>query len=584
MTLAACKPKVNEVQGPDVTDIVQYFDDQGNPVTGENPGSAAASASDNTGNKTSALNPDDKGYVDPDIKVTTDYTNKPAVNISIGWSNASLDMNKDAIGREIQEKFKTTFDMRLMPAEKILLLAAQDQLPDIFSLGLNSTTFLQLNNENYLYHIDKSQIEKYPLLKRYFGCHQYLNAVSNMSADKKYVGMPFQGNTYSPVVDYEVSLYYRKDWAKNVGYDVNIDTVDKAYELMKRFRENDPDGNGFKDTYGFTGGLWAFHYVTWVDTEGWVKEEDSQSEFYGKYVPGYLNSKMFDAIKWWNRLLKEQIMPADFNLQTGMDKFVANQTGVAYGNSGNYWLWEFLVNRFDPAHKAYYPTLPKIDGRTPTVQDVVSEFPPLKPDENSNPRFPYKPEGSIRGVNAKISADKLERLFDFYEWTMTQEGTDYLAYGLRGRDYVVDSKGEVVRKLPDSTTTPGAMKKIWEVYPSVQIGQLVSWNTGVPSKSKVTDYPPWVIDRAKTTQVDKNKWSITPSLAINNITTPTKEKHMDLFGTLWAEDKLNRIIAEEGGKSIDQGWQDFRKECLDTKEARQIINEVNEQIVAKGLS
>lgn len=51
----------------------------------------------------------------------------------------------------------------------------------------------------------------------------------------------------------------------------------------------------------------------------------------------------------------------------------------------------------------------------------------------------------------------------------------------------------------------------------------------------------------------------------------------------WFEDKLNRIIAQDGGKTIEQGWQDFLTEFFNTKEGRQVIKEVNDEMKARGL-
>ena len=42
----------------------------------------------------------------------------------------------------------------------------------------------------------------------------------------------------------------RKDWLENIGYDHYPRTLDEFYDVCKKFTENDPDGNGVKDTFG----------------------------------------------------------------------------------------------------------------------------------------------------------------------------------------------------------------------------------------------------------------------------------------------------------------------------------------------
>lgn len=549
-TLAACKPKVNVVDS-EVTDVIVYYDENGNPVTEGVPSATLSPEAQKV-----QLDPSNPEAAPKDYDPTKGKDYSKRVTFDIGWTNAAIDMDKDALGKYVENKFNADFNAKILPAEKIVLLAAQDQLPDFFTTWLGTTTYMQLEQEKFLYHLPRTLIAQYPLLQRYCNNHQYLNAFSDISYDKQYVALPFMNNATRPMQGFESAVYYRKDWAQNVGYDQTIDTVDKEYELMKRFRENDPDKNGFKDTYGFTGFMWSIDWVPWVDTYSWVKETDSSSPYNGMYVPGFVNSKMFGAIQWWNRLLKEQIIPADFHLNgNGMDKLVANQVGVAYGNSSNYWLWEFLINRFDAAHKSYYPTLPKTpEGRTPTVNDVVSEFPPLKLTENSAPRFPAQLETGITCISTKAGQDKVKisRMLDFYEWTISQEGTDFFTYGIKDTDYKVDSSGYAVRLLPGSTTTPGAMKKLWEVYPSIQIAQLVSYEGSTPRPEKGSMYPQWVIDRKNATQVAKDKYAVKTTISINNLMSPAKERHLDAYGEKWFEDKLNRVIAQDGGKTIEQ--------------------------------
>ena len=50
------------------------------------------------------------------------------------------------------------------------------------------------------------------------------------------------------------TLMYRKDWLDNLGVteDQLPKTIDEFVDLMYRFANEDPDGNGVKDTYGFS--------------------------------------------------------------------------------------------------------------------------------------------------------------------------------------------------------------------------------------------------------------------------------------------------------------------------------------------
>lgn len=50
-------------------------------------------------------------------------------------------------------------------------------------------------------------------------------------------------------------MIIRTDWLKNVGLDMP-ETLDDFYEVLKAFKEKDPDGNGKDDTYGMVVPKW----------------------------------------------------------------------------------------------------------------------------------------------------------------------------------------------------------------------------------------------------------------------------------------------------------------------------------------
>ena len=54
----------------------------------------------------------------------------------------------------------------------------------------------------------------------------------------------------------------RSDWLRNVGIDHAPTTLDEFEEVLKRFTEDDPDGNGIDDTYGFEPEPWcSWNYI-----------------------------------------------------------------------------------------------------------------------------------------------------------------------------------------------------------------------------------------------------------------------------------------------------------------------------------
>ena len=77
----------------------------------------------------------------------------------------------------------------------------------------------------------------------------------------------FDGDIYLvPYANRSADMTYiaaiRADWLRNVGIDKAPETLAEFEEVLKRFTENDPDGNGVDDTYGFEPEPWcSWNYV-----------------------------------------------------------------------------------------------------------------------------------------------------------------------------------------------------------------------------------------------------------------------------------------------------------------------------------
>lgn len=180
--------------------------------------------------------------------------------------------------------------------QKLNLLFASGDAPDVvseFATGFRD----QLYQQKQIMPVDdliaksstdyKKLLEKYPEIKK---------------AATKPDGKMYEFGRVTQLVGFQ-ALFIRADWLAKLGLQVP-QTAEELFQVAKAFTEQDPDGNGVKDTFGLalsgeTGGAIAtmFRNVTWVVDNG-------------KLVRGWEQEKAANAYK--KRLYDAGLVDKDF--------------------------------------------------------------------------------------------------------------------------------------------------------------------------------------------------------------------------------------------------------------------------------
>lgn len=124
---------------------------------------------------------------------------------------------------------------------------------------------------------------------------------------------------------------WRMDWLKKVGINKVPDTIDEYYDALYKFRHNDPDGNGIKDTYGMTSDLLTY-YTFFTEIFGahgvmpfnWMEKD-------GKVVWGGVQPETKETLALLHKWYKEGIIHPDFQTdkwwRESNSKFQNGKTG-----------------------------------------------------------------------------------------------------------------------------------------------------------------------------------------------------------------------------------------------------------------
>lgn len=129
------------------------------------------------------------------------------------------------------------------------------------------------------------------------------------------------------------SVILRKDWLEALGLEAPK-TVDDLYEVAKAFTEEDPDGNGVKDTYGLIVPKWpgTINSNSPYDVIAtWFGAGNTWTEQGEDLVPNFTTDEFIEANKYIKRFVDEGLINGDYatmDSATWNDPFFNGKGGI----------------------------------------------------------------------------------------------------------------------------------------------------------------------------------------------------------------------------------------------------------------
>ncbi|TXK84189.1 extracellular solute-binding protein [Paenibacillus sp. N3.4] len=346
------------------------------------------------------------------------------------------------------------------------------------------------------------------------------------------------------------TLVMRKDWLDKLGMKVPT-TYDELYEVMKAFKEKDPDGNGKDDTYGLAAGVnsgaginGAYPFVSLMasmkagPSVGWV--EDGK----GGIVPGEFAPNNKAAIGYLAKLYKEGIIAKDFAIKKDQqveDDFLLGKAGVVanWGYTG-----------FTPER------LTKAKAANPKFEMIA--IPPLKAADGSDGGY-VKSSGffGVFALNKDLLKDegKLKKVLKILDDQMGDEGANFFKWGVDGIHYKTDNGQKAVTDLG---------------------------KTEGPNKYQLTNHAnegEWILSSADTPETTKLKQN---SFAVAMQGKPYTSQEVGLFSQTYADKGaelykstvdgvVKIIVGEKPVDYLDQMFDEWK-----TRGGKQVLTEMNE--------
>ncbi|AWV32851.1 MULTISPECIES: extracellular solute-binding protein [Paenibacillus] len=323
----------------------------------------------------------------------------------------------DRIKTEVEKLTNTKLTYQFYPAdtyeEKLNSSFATGSLPQVTYLK-NQTTFIQMKDA-----IKDGQFwEIGPLLSEFPNLSKMKPEIlNNTKVDGKlytlYIGRPLARQ----------GIIYRKDWADKLGLAAPAN-VDELFEMAKAFTEQDPDGNGQKDTTGIIDRN-ELTYGAFKTVSSWFGTPNTWGEIDGKLAPEFTFPQYIETMDFFKKARDGGYMNQDFAATSKTDAvnmFTSGKGGLYIGGS---------MQDIDSLNK-----------------DTIKNFPDAVLDTHS---MVAGPDGKfaqwmIPGYNNVVLFPKsavkdeaeLKKILAFFDAMMTPEVANLMYWGIEGVHYTVE--------------------------------------------------------------------------------------------------------------------------------------------------
>ncbi|GAB2675731.1 extracellular solute-binding protein [Paenibacillus thermoaerophilus] len=334
------------------------------------------------------------------------------ITMSMNFDGKDIPNPNNPVQQAIETYTNTKLDIRYTPGaqyqEKLSVLIASGDLPMVVaSYGAPKQSYLLTAFENGVFWDIAPYLKEYPNLSK-------LNQAiyDNIAYKGKIYGLPRE----RPLA--RNAFIYRADWLENLGMQ-EPKTLEEFYNMLKAFKEKDPDKNGKNDTYGLsTGNVGgsgpepsAYGVVLGAPNVWEVRN--------GEFIRDVFTPEYLEGLKFQKRLFEEGLIHPDFAM---MDRpkmegeFENGKAGVIYNTTNVAVSYEARVKAHFPDAKISFFSLLANDKGEKRIAGAMGS--------NGILMFPKS--------SVKTEAE-LKRILKFFDQLADKEMADLLEWGIVGK-------------------------------------------------------------------------------------------------------------------------------------------------------
>jgi putative aldouronate transport system substrate-binding protein len=434
--------------------------------------------------------------------------------------------------------------------DKLNVTLASNNIPDVMVADEKSPSFVRAAEAGAFWDLT-DKLDKYPNLKP-----ADARTGRNASINGKIYGI------YRIRPALRSAVVIRKDWLAKVGLPVP-ESVDDLYRIAKAFADQDPDGNGKKDTYGLIIPKWPGNYASFSPydaIETWFGAPNGWGERNGKLVPGFSTEEFVQANRWLKQWVDQGLVNRDFatlDSANWNDPFVQGKGGI---------IIDVNVRGSD--------LIALFKEKDPKNLDKVAMVGNLKRSDGQKFSLPFTGYNNVLAISKQRirTEEQLTDVLQTLDKLQSQEGSALLSNGIEGRNYKLEN-GFAAQINQDDPKVKVIQNDVDKAF--IQLGTRASVGMG--------QYPPKFPDevrqklfeqREKLMQEDLKTAVYNPALPVIAPTAVEKGQTLDLIIPDARIKYLSGQITEQQLRAEVKRWFDSG--------GTQVAQEVNDLVAKVG--
>ncbi len=378
---------------------------------------------------------------------------EPPLELSIMLPIFKTNFPKDdgPVVQEINKLTNTKIHLEWVPnasyPDKFNITLASGKLPHIIYVpDVKNPSFVNAAKSGAFWEVGEL-MKDYPYLSQ-------ANPVimANSSIDGKNYGV-YRGRALG-----RNGINYRKDWLEAVGLQ-KPETIDDFYNMLKAFKEQDPDKNGKDDTYGMVLVKWTGQWASGFDImKLWFGAPNKWGESGGQLVPEHETPEYLAALKFMKKLYDEKLINQDFAIYDSAkwnDPVVNGQAGVIVDVTDNAARLDDKIHAALAAAGTDNPDIHYVDN----LIGVAGEHGLRALPTAGFAGLLAIPKSSVK------TEDELKRVLKFLDQMNEPALATLAGYGMEGKHYEKD--GEYLVRFDDAALMESEVEGLNQMLPFI---------------------------------------------------------------------------------------------------------------------